>query len=60
MKDDSGTSLVNCIQRPISLDAAERAAFSLVVDSQLDLQHWRLDASCRRVAVRPDLDGSGF
>jgi hypothetical protein len=42
------------------LDAAERAAFSLVVDSQLDLQHWRLDASCRRVAVRPDLDGSGF
>jgi Alginate export len=48
MKGDSGTSLVNCIQRPISLGAAERSAFSLVVDSQLDLQHRRLDASCRR------------
>ena len=38
MKGDSGTSLVNASNGPISLGAAERAAFSLVVDSQLDLQ----------------------
>ena len=48
MKGDSGTSFFSASNGRSAWDPLKEPLFSLVVHSQLDLQHRRLDASCRR------------
>jgi hypothetical protein len=48
MKGDSGTSFFSASNGRSAWAPLKEPLFSLVVHSQLDLQHRRLDASCRR------------
>jgi hypothetical protein len=48
MKGDSGTSFFSASNGRSAWAPLKEPLFSLVVDSQLDLQYRRLDASCRR------------